>query len=1244
MPKLNKLFGNNEIIFVGRDSYFKINFSKLDVKNIKNYAIKFRTFVTKICANEPIDAEDIDSSSDNVDTPEVIATKINDKLDTNKGIDLTPQLAAIKQQNKSAIKKTVDKEIKDTESNMDKATLAKADTDLKVKSIQNKKMALAKKIYNATKNAETEDDAYDNLDNEDEENNSEDDVSDKIDNSGLNDEEDNQDDDEANNYDGDDESVSDLIDDIQSNDSDDGSINISASRSSRLNKLDEESNDANIKGKSVRDIINTPEPEVKSSNLPVSSPNKEWSDMKFMNFDKQYNIDRDILLAFKYFAKVSRPLAIKKISVENTSTSEDRIETYTVQYEDYKNNHFTIRLDIPIMEDNRFLLRGNKKAIQIQLQNMPIIKTDIGACQIISNYMKVIIYRERTDNGRALPLTGKIYKAAYKYKGSALKIIFGDASKLSSKYELPIDYISLAADIAKIDSKNFTIYFNQDEIRKEHKIIEGNGVPYGYNKVDQSIMYLTKDKIFSQELISLLESYGDTYRDFLDLVYAATSPSVCAYSNCSIMSTRIPLAVICGYHVGLRKTLELAKIEYKLVDKLTKEDRQDITKEYVKFSNGYLVYTSDYSSSLLLNGLRVCPTELYPITEIDNKNMYLEFLDDFGGRIKAGGLENFRDLMIDPITEEVLKFYKLPTDYISVLLYANNLLSDNKFVKHTDISSRRMRRYELIAVYTYKALADAYASYAEETRHKTKAVFAIKQDAVINKFMTDPTSSDDSCINALRDLETTNGVTTKGATGMNNDRAYGLDKRTYDSSMNNIIGMSTGFAANVGINRQATIDANIEGSRGYVKTINGDTSKMNTTKTLTASEALTPFGANHDDPFRMAMGFIQTSKHLVRTEKADPLLVTSGADEAMTYLSSDNFAFKAKKKGEVKELTDEYMIVTYDDGTSDYINLAETIQHNSDGGYFVPLKLDADEKIKVGSKIKEGQVLAYDKYSFSNSLGESDNLAYNNGKLAKIAVINSDDAYEDSGIITEELAEALATRINLDYDAILEKDATIYSIKKVGDEVEVGDALLVWQDSYQDEETEELVKSMGSPEKFSELGKRVLRSEVTGRITNIKIFRTTEIEDLSDSLQTLVKNYEKKYNALEKKLKEYGITGDDKLPAHKKLPATGGKLKKAQDAVLVTFYVEYKDTVGVGDKVVSYTANKQVEKRVIPKGKEPYTEFRPNEHIDAIVSEVSIDKRMVTSTLLIGSLNKLMIELDRSVKDILGIKYDDSKF
>lgn len=78
------------------------------------------------------------------------------------------------------------------------------------------------------------------------------------------------------------------------------------------------------------------------------------------------------------------------------------------------------------------------------------------------------------------------------------------------------------------------------------------------------------------------------------------------------------------------------------------------------------------------------------------------------------------------------------------------------------------------------------------------------------------------------------------------------------------------------------------------------------------------------------------------------------------------------------------------------------------------------------------------------------------------------------------------------------------------------------------------------------------------------------------------------------------------------------------------------------DKVVYYSANKAVEKNIFPEGLEPYTDFRPNEKIDAFVSEISIDKRMVTSTLIYGSLQKLMIELDRSVKDIMGIGYNDS--
>ena len=69
---------------------------------------------------------------------------------------------------------------------------------------------------------------------------------------------------------------------------------------------------------------------------------------------------------------------------------------------------------------------------------------------------------------------------------------------------------------------------------------------------------------------------------------------------------------------------------------------------------------------------------------------------------------------------------------------------------------------------------------------------------------------------------------------------------------------------------------------------------MSDTKTLCITEALTPFGATRDDPFRSAMTFIQTTKHGMRTKHSDPLLVTNGADLALPYLTSDMFAYKAK--------------------------------------------------------------------------------------------------------------------------------------------------------------------------------------------------------------------------------------------------------------------------------------------------------------------------------------------------------------
>lgn len=1237
--QLKSTFGNIDIVFVGNNNYFKINFSQIDDKDFKKLSIKLKLFCIKICNNEDFEAEDIDTSADNKDSKEVIQAKIADKIELSKGIDISSQINKYNTKidnNDILSNKKKDEVTSKNTSNKPKeidsayltynANITPQDSNTK-KEIQKQKELKAKMYANTKSKLDDDEPDYNDSESENDEN------IEKLANAIAQATNDAESEDDAL-YQLDNDEIKRLLVSLGT----DNEVNISASRSSRMSNLDKELLDKKVNGRTIKDILDEDnKPKQETTTINVSSPNKEeWSDLSYMNFDKNYDIDKDIVSIFRFFSTCSRPLVIKDINVTDNSTSEDRVELYDVTLEDYRGKRFRIKLDIPIMEDNRFLLRGNTKSIQTQFFNMPIIKTDLYTCQLISNYKKIFLYK---TNGISLPGINKLLKAISKYNGRKIKFIPGNNKKVCAKYHLPIDYIDIANALSKIETEDYIFYFNQDEIRSTYTIEDNKGgFPFIFNKKMNTIEYFMND--YPDSLANFVCSkLFEIDPNFEEIFNSVARSSVCAYSRASIMSSKIPVVLICAYHVGLRNTMDRAKIKYKIVEKLDKEDKLDINKDWVEFMDGYVVYDVNYESSLLMNGLKVCSTEMYSLEEIDNKNMYIEFLDNYGGRIKADGLDNFRDLFVDPMIKESLEYYNLPTDYIDILLYGSSLLSDNKYIKHTDTSSRRIRRYQLIAVYTYQVLSTAYGSYSNQLKHlRQSAEFSVKQSAVIDAFLTDTITSDDSCINALRDVETTNAITTKGPSGMNADRAYSLDKRAYDESMVNVLGMSTGFAGNVGITRQATINSNIN-EDGYVKQNNGNIETMNDANTLTATEALIPFGSTRDDPMRTAMSFIQTSKHMVRTEDSDPLLVTSGADEVMPYITTDKFAYKAKNNGTILSIDENGILIEYSDKSKDYINLKETIEKNSDGGYYVPLKLDPIDGLKVGTKIQKNQIIAYDKYSFSNKLGESNNLAYNIGKIAKVAIINSDEGFEDSGIISASMAKKLATRIDLKYDTVVNKDCKVFKIAKVGDHIEASDDLLIWEEAFDDADADEIMASITNGD-VSDLGKRKLKSEVTGVLKDIKIYRTVEIDELSPSLQKIVTEYEAPLKKTAKLLRDNELS-ISKVPAHYVLAPTG-KLKKAQDAIIIEFYVEYLDTVGVGDKIVYNSANKAVEKDIFPEGKEPYTDFRPNEKIDAFVSVTSISKRLVSSTLVYGGLQKLMIELDRSVKDIMGIPYDDS--
>lgn len=1195
---IKKQYPNTNFLFIGKNGYFKINFDTFDFKKQSNLFIRN----IKLLRDKKYVPEEDETLRDT--SAKVITTNIIDKVEKSQGIKIDDISKA------TTTKVTDDINKKDKP----KATDTK---ELKKTEEKNEKDELVEKIGKAAQRNDNEDDAIDDLDTDDK--------------------------------------IKQILADL-SEDPDEKS-NISGARASRMVKLQNDLMEKEFKGRPLKDILEEKsdpmEEPLPSTSLKIDSVNDEWKDLHYINSFDAYKPDEDIVKIFNSFTKMTHPLVIREIKAEDNSTSEDVIDLYTVQYEDENGKRFTIKVDIPRFIDNKYLkLRGNRKDISSQLFLMPIMKTDEDTVQIVSNYKKIFIRRFGTTVGKSNVCCDRLIKAITKNNVKGLKYSEGYNVAICSRYELPIDYVDLAGVFNTISTDNYDFYFNPDELYKkyEDKIDLNKGVPIGYDKNSNDIVYYKSridnidESITLSYYIALLIS--KTCHDFIKLYDNASTSIRYTYSMASIMAAKIPLIVVCAYSEGLLPVLKKANIKYRL-----EENRRGMnkdTEDSIRFKDGYLIYSMDYASSLLMNGLKACNTDDYSLSEVNSKGMYLDFLDQFGGRIKADGLDNFYNLMIDyPITYNSLKYYKLPTDYISVLLYANRLLVDNKFAKHTNITdNRRIRRNEQIPAILYSALSTAYGEYCTGIKHGRGTPMSVKQSAVIDEVLKNSTTSDKSIINALNEYEAYVTVTPKGPSGMNSDRSYTLDKRSYDDSMFNVLGMSTGFAGNVGISRQATIDSSISTARGYITNKNADRSKISATKSLCMTEALTPFGTTRDDPFRSAMTYIQTSKHYMRCKRSNPSLITTGADEALPYMISNIFAKKADKNGKVIDVNGERMLIEYSDGTKDYVNLEENVEKNSSSGFYVTLKLDTD--LKPGKTFKAGDIIAYDKSSFSNDIGATDNIAYDIGTIAKIAIMNTDEGYEDSAIISEDLCDDMTSSMVLmspNHPIVLDKSTNVYNLVKKGQRVEEGDPLLIIQRPYDEDDANTLLKNLvDDPEEITDLGRIPIKSKITGIVQDVVIYRTVDISELSPSLKKIVNEYERNIKRKKKEMEENGIKNADFIVGSTdKLPAVG-KLKNASDGIAIEIYIKYEDKMKTGDKLIYFSALKGVVKDIFPEGEEPTSEYRPNEKIHSLLSISSVNGRMVTSVLINGAIYKYLIELSRQCKDILGIKYNDDLF
>lgn len=311
------------------------------------------------------------------------------------------------------------------------------------------------------------------------------------------------------------------------------------------------------------------------------------------------------------------------------------------------------------------------------------------------------------------------------------------------------------------------------------------------------------------------------------------------------------------------------------------------------------------------------------------------------------------------------------------------------------------------------------------------------------------------------------------------------------------------------------------------------------------------------------------------------------------------------------------------------------------GGFYITNAKET--KLKVGSTFKKGDILAYNKNYFSDNEGNPD---YTVGTLAKVAVYSGYYIYEDSILVSETLTEKMASDVTMEKHLVLGPNTNIISCLDPGSPVRVGEGVITIEDSYDEKEANILLSKIGDKYKQDvlEQGRNTVYSKYTGFIADIEIYYTCEFEELSPSLQKLVKRINKVHEERAKVLKQhFDSTADlsiDMKPTGKVEPSSNGKIKGVEvgDGVLIRIFTTYRDYLGVGDKLSFYSALKGIIQQVVPEDMSSYSEMYPNEPIEAVLAPGSIQARMTGSAMLNLFSNKVLIELKRDLKEMYGMK------
>lgn len=516
-------------------------------------------------------------------------------------------------------------------------------------------------------------------------------------------------------------------------------------------------------------------------------------------------------------------------------------EDHSVQYTPIMGKPVTLKFRIPkVFPDGRMVVGGNRIYASNTRRDHPLRKVSPSKVAMTSYYSKVFIHRsEKQSSNYTDWLNNQIASQAVDPQNTdvtnpSLIAVF------NQEWRVPRLYSILSMRFKSVTIRDIDFFLDYDH-RETHfgadrvKRAEQSGNTVIGQKGKQLVTVDQHDQLHLED---------GTFVGTIDQIVRLKGRTPLEYSDVRIMGKAIPVGIALGYLMGFERLIQLLGVK----PRVDMTDRPQIAEDEfaLRFSDQTLVFPRyNRLVSLIMGGWTLLEKVLhnYNLHQFNTRDVYLTALHQSRiGLRYLRELESLNDLWLDPITEEILKELKEPTQFTELLVRASELLITDWSPQETDLRYQRICGYERIAGHIYTELSKAVRLYRARGMGKhTKLEMPPFQ--VYQAITTDTSMRHVESCNPIHNLKENESVTF-GGTGGRSGRSMTERTRVYHESDLGTISEATKDSKEVAISTFMTADPKLKNLRGMTEAVDFD--KDGPSKLVSTSSLLLP-GMDHDD-------------------------------------------------------------------------------------------------------------------------------------------------------------------------------------------------------------------------------------------------------------------------------------------------------------------------------------------------------------------------------------------------------------